>query len=138
MKIFLLEDSVERVRRFRTAFQQHNLVQSASASEAMVILAKEAFDLIFLDHDLNEHDTEWIAEGTGYEVANFLGATDTPNREALIAVHTMNPPGGERMMMALAGRRVCRTSIIALFQLGVNYWETLALQTDSQKLSENL
>lgn len=112
MKIFLLDDSMRRVQRFRRVFHPYPLTHSASASEAIARLSCEAFDLICLDHDLTEHDTDWIADGNGYEVAAYLGAHDTPNNDAQIVVHTMNPEAGERMMAALQGRRARRISII--------------------------
>lgn len=118
MKIFLLEDSFQRVQKFRQLFSAHSLTHSADAEEANQILAKEEFDLICLDHDLTEHDNDWIASGTGYEVACFLGETQTPNDDALIIIHTMNPPGGDRMVAALSNRRVVRTSIIEIFSVG--------------------
>jgi CheY-like chemotaxis protein len=116
MRIFLLDDSIKRLQRFRRFFQEHAITHSASAAEAMMILAREQFDLICLDHDLTEHDNDWIADGTGYEVAHFLGNHATPNDEALIIIHTMNPAGGERMMLALKNRRVQRISIIELLR----------------------
>jgi CheY-like chemotaxis protein len=117
MKVFLLEDSYERMQRFRKLFQKHSIIHSADSQEAIEILAKESFDLICLDHDLNEHDTNWIASGNGYEVACFLGANPTPNDNALILIHTMNPPGGDRMQASLSNRQVVRTSIIEIFNL---------------------
>jgi CheY-like chemotaxis protein len=112
IKIFLLDDSMRRLQRFRRAFQSHLLTHSASASEAIELLAKEKFDLICLDHDLHEHDNDWIASGTGYEVAEFLGNNRTPNDQTRIVVHTMNPAGGDRMMAVLKDRRARRLSII--------------------------
>jgi CheY-like chemotaxis protein len=117
MQIFLLEDSYERMRRFRALFQNHFITHSADSKEAIEILSRESFDLICLDHDLNEHDNDWIASGDGYEVASFLGSNETPNKNALILIHTMNPSGGDRMFAALEGKRVVRTSIIEIFNL---------------------
>lgn len=119
MRIFLLEDSYERMRRFRSLFRSHSITHSADSEEANEILAKEQFDLICLDHDLNEHDNDWIASGDGYEVACFLGSNQTPNDSALILIHTMNPSGGDRMVAALksGNRQVVRTSIIEIFNL---------------------
>jgi CheY-like chemotaxis protein len=115
MKIFLLEDSVERLQRFRRAFHSDEITHSANADEAINMLAVERFDLICLDHDLTEHDTEWIAMGNGFEVAQYLGSNKTPNDDALIIVHTMNPEAGDRMMETLNCRRTRRVSIIELF-----------------------
>ena len=119
MKIFLLEDSMKRLQRFRRAFHTHNITHSASAEEAILVLARERFDLICLDHDLTEHDTDWIADGNGFEVARFLGSNDTPNDHSMIVVHTMNPEAGDRMMEALKDRRARRVSIIDLYRLAI-------------------
>ena len=119
MKIFLLDDSMKRLLRFRRAFHPHSITHSASAAEAIERLAGERFDLICLDHDLTEHDTDWIATGSGFEVAKFLGSQDTPNNDAMIVVHTMNPSGGELMMNALQHRRARRISIIEIFSPAV-------------------
>lgn len=119
MRVFLLEDSYERMRRFRSLFSAHSITHSADSQEAIEILGSKEFDLICLDHDLNEHDNDWIASGDGYEVASFLGYSNTPNDNALILIHTMNPSGGDRMVTALRvnNRRVVRTSIIQIFNL---------------------
>lgn len=114
MKIFLLDDSIRRLKRFRLAYNQHEIIHSASAAEAIEILGRESFDLICLDHDLVEHDSDWLASGSGYEVAIFLAEHDTPNKNTMIFVHTMNPEAGDRMMEVLKNRRVQRISSIAL------------------------
>src|ERR1051326_1823154 len=111
MKIFLLEDRMRRLQRFRRAFQSHSITHSPSAEEAIRLLGSESFDLICLDHDLTDHDTDWLAAGNGYEVAEFLGKTNTPNNDATIVIHTMNPAGGDRMMAVLKDRRARRISI---------------------------
>jgi len=126
MKVFLLEDSFQRVEKFRLLFQNHSLTHSADSQEANQILAQEKFDLICLDHDLTEHDNDWIASGTGFEVAHFLGTNKTPNDEALIIIHTMNPAGGQQMVKTLSQRRVVRTSIIEIFNL--NFIRSLGLE----------
>lgn len=113
-RIFLLDDSMKRLQRFQRLFQPHEIVHSASAQEANEILAEQQFDLILLDHDLHEHDTNWIASGTGLEVAEFLGSANSPNNETLIVVHSMNPSGVDKMLAALQTRRVRRVTIIEL------------------------
>jgi CheY-like chemotaxis protein len=111
-KIFLLDDSAKRLQRLQRLFAPHVIRHTASAFEAITILTTEKFDLILLDHDLTEDDHHWIAEGTGLEVAKFLGSNYTANDDTLIVVHTMNPAGGHQMMAALANRRTQRLSIV--------------------------
>jgi CheY-like chemotaxis protein len=111
-KIFLLDDSIKRLQRLQRLFAPHTIYHTASALEAIDRLKIEKFDLILLDHDLTEDDQHWIAEGSGLDVAQFLGQQHTPNDNTLIVVHTMNPAGGHQMMAALANRRTQRLSIV--------------------------
>ncbi|MEW6737777.1 MAG: cyclic-phosphate processing receiver domain-containing protein [Acidobacteriota bacterium] len=107
MKIFILEDNLKRIEQFCKLFSNKNIIYTACTKEAISILTTECFDIIFLDHDLSEITT-LRADGTGYEVANFLGNFDTPNNRALIVIHTMNPEGADSMMGVLKNRNACR------------------------------
>jgi CheY-like chemotaxis protein len=103
MKLFILEDNIKRIEYLRNQFIACEIQHSACTKEAISILCSEKFDIIFLDHDLSEI-TDWQMEGTGYEVAYFLGNNDTPNNHAKLVVHSMNPEGSEQMMLTLRNR----------------------------------
>lgn len=110
MKILFLDDDEVRHRSMMPKLIGHDVVQAYSAEEAIKALeVSEAFDLVFLDHDLsNEHYASAVTgevgelEGTGYDVAVFIAETLQRDRlPKAVVVHTMNPSGASRMMAAL-------------------------------------
>jgi len=103
MKIFILEDSVERINIFFTMFNGHNITVSNEAVTANAILDKVKFDIIFLDHDLGGQvyvDSE--EENTGFQVAQHLPSTINNNTRVII--HSWNEPAACRMLYVLEHR----------------------------------
>lgn len=110
MRILFLDDDISRHLIMMPKLVGHEVVQVYTAAEAVEALeANEAFDLVFLDHDLsNDHYASAETgnfgkmENTGYEVAVYIeGKLAANKRPKTVVVHTMNPPGGKRMMAAL-------------------------------------
>lgn len=65
-----------------------------------VLLLWSPFDLILLDHDLQDFGTS--DERTGYHVAYFIAHILPVNlRPKEVWVHSANPPGAERMVSEL-------------------------------------
>ena len=108
MKIFILEDSDERIRFFQLKFGRHFLHIAKSAYEAYDILIKEnvAWDIIFLDHDLggiNVNSKEMFEknarENNGYNVAKFIAGNNIQYDHAII--HSVNYEGASQMARVL-------------------------------------
>ena len=100
MKIFILEDSVERINIFKKYLIIHELIIVSEALEAIKLLEKNCeYDYIFLDHDLGGKifvDSE--EENTGMTVAKFLRGKDTKGN---IIIHSFNTIGAKNMLAYL-------------------------------------
>lgn len=101
MKILILEDSEERRRIFHEMLSHtHDLSFFGHVEEAKTALSTDGpFDIIFLDHDLDNRvfvDSE--EENTGYQLAKYIAEN---NVRAKIIIHSMNPYGAERMKKIL-------------------------------------
>ena len=101
MKIFILEDNIERVKSFRKMFHPEQLVFTDKVEYAKDILKKDTFDVLFLDHDLGgEIFVESNREDTGYELVKYIVENEL-QKKARICIHSHNPFGSEYMLKAL-------------------------------------
>lgn len=97
MKIIILEDSIERIRTFKKELHGHDLFffdQVSEAKEALTLLGP--FDVIFLDHDLD--DKVFVnsnEENTGYQLAKYIAENNIKFDQ--IIIHSMNPAGVSKM-----------------------------------------
>jgi len=97
-KLFLLEDSESRINWFRNRCKAagHILVLADNVKDALHILRVEKFDMIFLDHDLDDRVyVDSNEENTGYQVAKELH--NTINRDTEVVIHSMNSIGSKNM-----------------------------------------
>lgn len=111
MKIFILEDDINRVRVFADRLgRQHTLVFADTAQKAIEIIQGEteggqSFDVMFLDHDLGGEiyvDTE--KENTGSGLARWMEgyeAVYTLIGQPVIVIHSLNPAGVHYMAETL-------------------------------------
>lgn len=86
IKIFILEDSPERIKWFKKTFDDCNLTYTKDVGTACNELRTNDYDLIFLDRDLS-HPKE-----NGEDVA-WVMKEEQLAKNALIVVHTVNPRG---------------------------------------------
>lgn len=96
MRVFLLEDSDDRIAWFRSKID--NLTIAKTAEEAIQIFATSPpFDFVFLDHDLGLVDYAGNAgsEGNGQQVAKHLAGLGFIGENILI--HSWNPYGAGLM-----------------------------------------
>jgi len=96
MRIFILEDSPERITAFFQMFDGQNITVTNTAISAKTILDNQRFDMIFLDHDLGGQtfvDSE--CENTGWQIAKHIPKTSNCNTRVLI--HSWNSPAASRM-----------------------------------------
>lgn len=100
MKIFVLEDNVQRIKQFATRLLNHSVVITTNAEEAIKELSKNLdYDYFFLDHDLgDEVFMDSNLPNTGYQVAKFLADKEIKGR---IVIHSMNYDGAKNMQSLL-------------------------------------
>lgn len=101
--IFVLEDNQARIDFFTNIFGNIAYFVTKQVDVAIRELKRTKFDLIFLDHDLddiNEQEDERLRERekTGLDVANIL--RDTINCETPCIIHSVNPVGAGNMVKA--------------------------------------
>lgn len=108
MKVLILEDDSQRVKKFRQKLHRHELTITDQVSVAKEAIRLNDFDFIFLDHDLdNRQYVDSAEENTGYQLCRWL-ATDKEqmNREfGSIVIHSMNTIGAMNMYNALRENR---------------------------------
>ena len=106
MKVLLLEDDSTRVVQFRNRLNSegvpYELVHVDRASDAIVAMLEQRFDLILLDHDLggrtyvNFTDEQ---EDCGIRVAEWLSIRpERVNQQGPIIVHSLNGPAAMQMV----------------------------------------
>ncbi len=100
MKILILEDNEDRNNSFIKWFNGHELIMTDNAMKAIDHLASIKFDVIFLDHDLdNRVFIDSNEPNTGYTVAKTISSTI--NKSTQVIVHSMNPIGARNMLDVL-------------------------------------
>lgn len=107
-RILVLDDDETRHDIFSDALTGNIVTHVWTVDDACHELeAQDKFDLVYLDHDLNDHgvrstmaSTYGEVELTGYDVALFIARRlDEAKRPNKVIVHSWNPPGA-RMMVA--------------------------------------
>lgn len=97
-KILFLDDNKQRHKAVKPHFLHD---EAYTAQEAIVLLQKHKYEIVFLDHDLG--GKEMVAsegtEETGYTVVKWI-AENKPVIP-LIVVHSLNPVGAENMVTLL-------------------------------------
>jgi CheY-like chemotaxis protein len=129
ISVFLLDDDPRRHRWFAKRFAGDELDIAETVEQAKELLAENAYDAIFLDHDLlphhyesNDHDD---LGSTGYAVAEWLYENKNLQRAATIIVHTRNADAAVRMVQKLrdSGRN-CEYCAFPMLDLKIrNYWK---------------
>jgi len=127
MRVLVLEDNEARIRKFQQELVGSVVDFARDAEQAFGLLAANAYDLIFLDHDLGgEEMVDSGGANTGYQVASRL-ARDGRNAEARVVLHSCNPAGAG--MMALALPRAVRAPFTSLDIAAAARW---AAETTAQ------
>jgi CheY-like chemotaxis protein len=127
--VFLLDDDERRHRWFERRFNGDDLSIAETVEDAKQILEKEAFDAIFLDHDLLPHHYESNNHDdfgrTGYAIAEWLNERPDLQRAATIIVHTRNADAAIPMVQKLreSGRNVEYCAFPMLDLKIRNYWK---------------
>lgn len=93
-KILILEDNLERIKKFRTLLFNHDLDVVMHAKDAIDKLKENKYNLIFLDHDLNDKQMKWDEDDCGMVVANFMKDN---NINILTIIHSFNEQRSKQM-----------------------------------------
>lgn len=127
--VFLLDDDHRRHRWFAKRFDGDFLDIAETVDDAKEFLAENAYDAVFLDHDLLPHhyesnDHEDLAN-TGYAIAEWLSERTELQRAATIIVHTRNADAAIPMVQKLreSGRNVEYCAFPMLDLKIRNYWK---------------
>lgn len=107
-KILVVEDNSERIKFFKTIFSSASVLVFAENYNQAVSLLDNDFDLVFLDHDLEEeHYTgnSLYADNTGYSLAEYIIENDLLLK-AVFIVHSLNPIGSQNIVNCLQKCRV--------------------------------
>jgi CheY-like chemotaxis protein len=129
IRVLLLDDDTRRHRWFIKRFRGDELDVAENVQEAKDFLAENAYDAIFLDHDLLPHHYESNDHGdmanTGYAVAEYLNEHADLQRAATIIVHTRNADAAIPMVQKLreSGRNVEYCAFPMLDLKIKNYWK---------------
>lgn len=119
----------KKIGWFMKRFDGDDLDIAENVSEARELLAGNAYDAIFLDHDLlphhyesNDHDD---FANTGYAIAEWLCERADLQRASTIIVHTRNADAAVKMVEKLreTGRNVEYCAFPMLDLKIKNYWK---------------
>jgi CheY-like chemotaxis protein len=97
MRVLILDDEPARQTLLGMKWANHDVVQAWTASEAILALNDDPFDVVSLDHDLGP-----ASRGDGTRVARYIAAMTPERRPAVALVHSANPVGAKAMMDILA------------------------------------
>jgi NAD+-processing family protein with receiver domain len=128
IKVFLLDDDIRRHQWFAQRFRGDFLDVAHNVEQARGFLSDNAYDAIFLDHDLHPEHYNALSnddERTGYAIASWLAATPELQRASTILVHTRNADGAMRMIetMRSAGRNAEYVPFPYLAERIRHYWK---------------
>jgi hypothetical protein len=97
MKIFILEDSQERIKFFKDKLMKHELFIFEHVHEAEIFIQNNEVDMMFLDHDLEGfHHIPSELPISGYEFVKFIVEKGLA-KNATIIIHSMDVPGSANM-----------------------------------------
>jgi CheY-like chemotaxis protein len=104
-RVFVLDDTEDRLTWFRKRLPEMSYAKTAE--RALEILSTEAFDLVFLDHDLSFMDAGFPERqhGNGKEVARYLARTNFAGR---VVIHSKNEDGVKVMAKTLPQATIAR------------------------------
>jgi len=98
MRLLILEDNPERIKKFKEIFKHHELFFAKHIAQALITLHQNEFDIIFLDHDLDENNL--TSYNNGYELCKKMIEFNL-QKQAIIYIHSMNPSGANAMLNIL-------------------------------------
>lgn len=98
MNIFILEDDILRIQKFKMLFKNHNCIFCSDIKEALDILSRQDFHVICLDHDLGRNTLTSL--NNGYELVKKIIEANLQKRSQFY-IHSTNPCGANNMLNSL-------------------------------------
>ena len=101
MNVLILEDNLERIKKFKELFKNHELFLFDNVIDALISCYYNSFSIMMLDHDLDNRS--WVDSeepNTGYTFCKSLIGSET-QKQAIIYIHSLNPIGANRMLNLL-------------------------------------
>lgn len=101
VRVLVLEDSPERIKRFKAYFgvNDHFVFEADftdDADQAIALFQQKPYDLLFLDHDLDEGSNP-DPENNGKRFTASLIGNPRAIHVAMAVVHSINPMGNPAM-----------------------------------------
>ncbi len=112
MRVFILEDSPERIAGFLSALEGHDMTvcQWLGGTDGACERYKPPYDLLLLDHDLGgQVYVDSSEEETGAAFCSWLHGREG---DPLIFIHSWNHPGAVNMQSILFGGGYNTVSIV--------------------------
>jgi CheY-like chemotaxis protein len=100
-KILFLDDSPFRHRDMKTNSEHFQVDYAYTANVALKFLNNHLYDLIMLDHDLQEDADVLKINADGEYVAAYMSKNMPQHRETPVVIHSLNDPGAKRMQRLL-------------------------------------
>jgi len=108
MKVLFLDDDEQRHTMFEFKHRgQLDITHVRNYDEFIdAVQSGERYEMYFLDHDLSDEDAmvepgASSKEKTGTDVAEWIASNVDAKNGPGIVVHSLNPPGAERMALNL-------------------------------------
>jgi len=102
MHVLVLDDDTSRQQALTGNNPGHSITAVGSATEAIRLLRNSHYEMVFLDHDLDDHLPQGTpSKGTGLHVVRWITNCDFEHRPSLIVVHSTNALGAGDMMREL-------------------------------------
>lgn len=113
MRVLIVDDEQARHDAFKRRYTGCELVHARNYAEARDAMAGERFDVMQLDHDLQDYRLVdgVMCERTGQDVAKLVASLPPAKHPGTVILHSWNPEGARAMGRILndAGlRRVSR------------------------------
>lgn len=129
MRILILDDDENRHGTFAHWFIDHYVCHAYTFDEFVNAILNETWDIVFLDHDLNDYGKTSIGdkgygqvEMTGLDAASQMARIPQEKRPFQVVVHSWNPPGAANMVDLLndMGFNVLRWEFDPRARLNIN------------------
>lgn len=115
MRILVLDDDKNRHRTFKSNLIGYIVHHVYTVDDARAALNEHVFDVLYLDHDLNDHESRSVdysggyggpREMTGLDVARYVSLQcerDPKKTPQLVVVHSFNFAGAKAIADELRG-----------------------------------
>lgn len=109
MSVLLIEDSPNRITKFRQGCIGVSLTNLKTSSLAISWLKDHSPKLIFLDYDLHEYGTDRAESGCGGDVVSWMVKHTKQFQHTLVVIHSPNKTGSSRMLVQLQEHDISAT-----------------------------